>query len=290
MDFYGQLTESELRDELENTSAIKIQSTTSLVTKAVTLDAIHTLGTTYAVYTNYNTTGVTISNGWFESHYKGIVLGAAPINGGPRGVRMMHNLFDNIAAQGIEIGAVAGNVSGFNIFLDVGNNFLGVGNPTTVNVDINNGNNISIGDLFERPDIDAATVERIDLNNAHSIGFDGNSNIKLGNYEKSIGYNTSLVDNTSTATAIFAIDNTKYAGFEVHYTAKRGDATRTGKFVCGMPYGSNIPVYNEDYVETAATGITFSATDASGTVSFKYTTTSTGDDADITYSIVKYKV
>lgn len=290
MDLYGPLTSAELGDALENTSAIKIESTTSLVTKAITFDAVHTIGTTYAVYTNYNTTGVTISNGWFENHYKGIVLGAAPINGGPRGVRMMHNLFDDIAAQGIEIGAVSQNVSGFNIFLDVGNDFLGVGNPTTVIVDINNGNNISIGDLFERPDIDAATVERIDLNNAHSIGFDGNSNLKLANYEKSIGYNTSLIDNTSTATAIFAIDSTKYAGFEVHYSLKRDDAVRTGKFTCSLPYGSNSISYNDDYTETAVTGINFSATDASGTISFKYTTTSTGDNADITYSIVKYKV
>jgi len=290
MDFYGPLTEAELGDALENTSAIKIESTTSLVTKAVTLDAIHTLGTTYAFYTNYNTTGITVSNGWFETHYKGVVLGAAPINGGPRGVRVMHSLFDKIAAQGIEIGAVAQNVSGFNIFLDVGNDFAGAGNPTTVIVDINNGNNVSIGDLFERPDIDAATVDRIDLNNAHSIGFDGNSNLKLGNYERSIGYNTDLVDNTSTATAIFSVDSTRHAGFEVHYSLKRGDAVRTGKFTCSLPYGSNSISYNDEYTETAATGVNFSATDSSGTISFKYTTTSTGANADITYSIVKYKV
>ena len=290
VDLYGPLTEAELGDALENTSAIKIESTTSLVTKAVTLDAIHTLGTTYALYTNYNTTGVTVSNGWFEDHYKGIVLGAAPINGGPRGVRIMHSFFDNIAAQGIEIGAVAENVSGFNIFLNVGNDFLGVGNPTTVIVDINNGNNISIGDLFERPDIDAATVERIDLNDAQSIAFDGNSNLKLGNYEQSIGYNTNLVDNTSTATAIFSVDSTRYRGFEVHYSLRRDDAVRTGKFTCSLPYGSNSISYNDDYTETAPTGVNFSATDSSGTISFKYTTTSTGTNADITYSIVKYRV
>jgi len=290
VDFYGPLTEAELGDALENTSAIKIQSTTSLVTKAVTLDAIHTLGTTYAFYSNYNTTGITISNGWFERHYKGVVLGAAPINGGPRGVRVIHSLFDSIAAQGIEIGAVSQNVSGFNIFLDVGNDFNGVGNPTTVIIDINNGNNISIGDIFERPDIDADTVPRIDLNDAHSIAIDGNSNLKLGNYERTIGYNTVLVDNTSTATSLFTIDSTQYAGFEVHYAGKRGDAVRTGKFTCSLPFGSSSIAYNDEYVESAATGINFSATDSSGTISFKYTTTSTGDNADYTYSIVKYKV
>ena len=40
--------------------------------------------------------------------YQGVMLGTGtPDNGGPEGVRIVQNLFDKVAKQGISIGAVA---------------------------------------------------------------------------------------------------------------------------------------------------------------------------------------
>ena len=54
-----------------------------------------------------------------------------PDNGGPEGVRIVQNLFDKVAKQGISIGAVALNVSAHNIFSRGRQRlFLGAGNAS----------------------------------------------------------------------------------------------------------------------------------------------------------------
>ena len=287
VNFKGPLVEADLSDALDDTRIITIQSSTSLPTTQVTFDKTHISGGTYGFYNDYNSNGITVSNSSFDTLYRGVVLGAAPVNGGPNGVRIMHNLFDNISAQGIQIGATGYNVSAFNFFQDVGNDFDGVGNPATTIIAINNPNNISYGDLFERTDADDEAFKRIELNDTQSVAL-GSSKLELANYERTIGYVTTLVDNTSTATSIFTLDRDRVAGYEINYTIKRGDDVRTGGIKGTLGFGANAATFDEEYTESAATGVTFSVTESSGTLSFKYTTTSTGDDATFTYSIVKY--
>jgi hypothetical protein len=287
VNFKGALVQADLSDALNDVKAITIVSSTALPTTQVTFDKSYIQGATYGFYTNYNTAGITVSNSTFDTLYRGVVLGAAPVNGGPEGVRILHNLFDNVSAQGIQIGAVGYNSSAFNFFKDVGNDFDGTGNPATTVISIGNSNNLSYGDLFERTDADDASFKRIELNDFQSVAL-GSASLTLGNYERTIGYVTTLNDNTSTAAAIFTLNRDRDAGYEINYNIKRGDDVRTGVIKGTLGYGSNSGTFDEEYSESAGTGVTFSVTESSGILSFKYTTTSTGDDATFTYSIAKF--
>ena len=51
------------------------------------------------------------------------------MNGGPVGFRVLNNLFDKIAQEGVVIQNISNNMTGYNIFLDVATNFQG-GNQT----------------------------------------------------------------------------------------------------------------------------------------------------------------
>jgi hypothetical protein len=287
VNFKGPLAEAKLSDALDDTKLITVESSTALVTKQLTFDKVHLSGATYGFFDNYNSEGITVSNSTFDTLYRGAVIGSTPVNGGPQGVRILHNLFDNIAAQGIQIGSVGYNASAFNFFKDVGNDFNGTGNPATTVISIGNSNNLSYGDLFLRTDADDESVKRIELNDHQSIALT-TTKLEMGNYERTIGYVTTLVDNTSSATSIFSLDSDRVGGYAIDYTVKRGDAMRTGRITGTLGFGSNTATFNEDYTESAATGVTFSVTETGGVLSFKYTTTSTGDDATFTYSIVKF--
>ena len=287
VNFKGALAQSFLSDALDTVNAITVTSSVALETSQVAFDRCCISNATHGFYADYNCAGATISNCTFDTLYQGIKLGAAPVNNGPTGVRILHNLFDNIAAQGIQIGAVALNASAFNVFKNVGNDFNGTGNPSTTVISINDANNISYGDLFERTDLDEAQVKRIELNDSQSVAF-GSNGFKLANYERTLGYQTTLVDNTSAATAIFTLDSDRVSGYQIDYTIKRGDAVRTGRMACTIGYGSNTPTFVDDFSESATTGVTFTATQSSNILSFNFQTTSTGTNATLTYSIVKF--
>jgi len=287
VNFKGNLLQSTLSDALENTACIKIASSTTVVTEQVTFDKCHTSNTTYGLFTNYNCHGINVTNSQFNTHYKGIVLGATPVNSGPRGVKIAFSLFDNISAQGIEIGTGQLNVSAYNTFLDVGNNFQGAGNPSSVIVDFNSNNNVSVGDLFERNDADDSVSRRIELNDTQNIAFE-NAALKMGNLEQTVGYTTTLGDNTGTFTTVFSLDTNFYSGFSVTYNIKRADSVRTGEIHATVGYNGNSPTFTEEYSESASTGITFNISQTSNTVSFQFTASSTGDDATFIYTIHKF--
>ena len=70
--------------------------------------------------------------------------------------------------------------------------------------------------------------------------------------------------------------------FKMDYSITRGTTYRTGTLtvVSGTTFS-----YTDDYTENASTGITLSAAEATSQVTVSYTSTSTGDDANIYYSI-----
>ena len=104
------------------------------------------------------------------------------------------------------------------------------------------------------------------------------------------GKTATLTDNTSSATtfATISLDNqhttNNLANFNVNYSIKRDGIYRTGTMrVCGD--GSSSLTYSEDYEENSASGIVLSATQSSNDVTLQYTTSSTGQDATISFSI-----
>jgi hypothetical protein len=213
--------------------------------------------------------------------FKGIALGiTAPVNGGPTGTRIVHNLFDNIYAQGIEIGAISLNGTGHNIFYDVGNHFDGVLQPATTIIDIDGNNNVCFGDMFERGDNYVSTYPRININNRQVIATMNGKEINLGTFRRESGFAEVVVGNTASTTTIASSD---LEAFTVNYSIIRDTAKRTGVITVSNDLDGNI-VYTDDFNQTATTGVVLTVVDNAGTADIKYTATA-GANGTFIYSI-----
>lgn len=289
VNFAGPLTLSDLTTDGDDTACIRFASTASLVCTHIIFDGCDFGGTTYGVNTNQQIGSISFINGEYDTLYKGIVLGAGVVvNGGPSGIRITSNVFDNIYAEGIIFGDIDHNASGFNIFRDVGNHFNGLSSPATYIIDIQSNNNVSIGDMFERTAAFATTWPRIYLNNTTSFAMTNSEELALGTYRRESGQIFTLVNNTSSAATIFSLDTDVVEAFSINYTIERDTARRTGTImVSNQVSGSSAPIYADDYVENTGTGVVLSMTQSGTTASFKYTTTNTGVDGSLTYSITR---
>lgn len=291
--FFGPLTTADLTTEGDFTKGVAFASTVSLVCEQIVFDGCEFSGTIYGVDTDQQIKGVTFTNGKFNTLYRGVQLGTATVvNGGATGVRITGNLFDNIYAEGIVFGDVSLNATGHNIFYDVGNHFGGTTTPYTAVIDIQSNNNISISDLFERGDAYAdsetpgTSYPRITLNDTASIATTNGVQTQQGTYTRLSGARATLTDNSSNTVTTFNSTETGPA-FSINYTVTRGTAYRTGTIMVAASTTDSTGdiTYNEDFVENSATGVSFNFTESANIVSFNYTTTSTGTNATLSYSI-----
>ena len=290
--FYGPLTLSDLTTEANLTTGVAFGSSVSLVCDQILFDGCFFSGTTYGVNTDQQTKGVTFANGKFDTLYRGIQLGAgAVVNGGPTGTRITNNLFDNIYAEGIVFGTVSLNATGHNIFYDVGDHFGGVTTPYTAVIDIQSNNNVSIGDMFARGDAysnaitPGAAYPRITLNKTQSIATTNGVETAQGTYVRQSGTVATLVNNTVSATTIFTVNAVAITSFNINYAINRAGAYRTG-VISVTSSGTGALTYSDNYSENQTTGIVLSVTQATNTVSVKYTATNSGgNNANFSYSI-----
>ena len=275
----GVLTTSELASAADDIAAVRWSSTTSLVTNHVNFDNCSFSGFTYGTNTTQQIEGVTISNCKFDTLYQGVYLGGAtPVNGGPTGVRLISNVFDNIYVQGIVIEGVSLNTTTNNVFYDVGNNFNGSAIPASSIIDIDTANNVCLGDMFERTTAQAGTLyPRIELNDTASIAMENGYRLQQGTYKRESGVRFTLVNNVSVAAQILTFNAVAVAAVQINYTIVRGSAVRTGTYtiVRSTDGGSTNLNSSDTGVENIPPGVTFSVTESSNTVAWKYTTTNT---------------
>jgi hypothetical protein len=282
--FSGPGTTTTLTSDAAGTMGVEFVSTSSYVCDQIVFDNCQFSGTTWASYSDQEINGIVFSNSKLDTLYSGFEFGTGSvINGGPTGVRMVHNLFDNIYSEGIIFGAINLNASGYNIFYDVANHFQGSASPATSIIDIQGNNNISISDMFDRSDANSQTYPRINLNNTVSIATTNGSQLAMGTYTRQSGLQATLINNTSDT--IFDVDTSQAVAFTVNYTITRGSTYRTGTLVVSSNNGSGNPTTTDDYVQNSDTGIALSALQAGTTVSVDYTADNTGDNAIISYSV-----
>jgi hypothetical protein len=280
--FQGPLTTANLNTAADNTAGVSFNSTPALVTKNVVFDQCLFSGTTYGVYADVEVQQINFTNSKFDTLYQGVVLG--PTSGGPTGVKVLHNLFDNIYAQGVLVADATLCATGYNYFLDVGNHFNGVTNPATAIVEFETSNNISIADMFERADQYATVYKRVEINNTQSIATINGFQTQEGTLMRESGLLATLVNNTSTPDTI---ETKPWDAFTFSYTITRSSTTRTGTITIANA-GSGALSWTDDYVQNASTGVTLSVTESGGIVSISYTTTNTGVDGSISYSFTRF--
>jgi len=288
--FQGSLTTTDLVDTVDNIAGVRFASTLSLVCNSITFRRCLFSGTTWGLNTPNQVAGVLITESTFNTLYQGILLGdPTPINGGPTGFRILGNVFDNIYEQGISIAANTGlNASGYNMFYDVGNHFNGTTAPSASVIDFIGQNNVSIGDMFQRTSAYSTTYPRININNGVSIAIDSANQIQQGVYIRETGVRGTLLDNTASQT-ILTFDATAIRAVQIDYTITRDTSTRTGVYiiVAGTDSaGANLNGQDSG-VENVSPGVTFSVSETASIVSWLATTTSTGNDAIINYSVTR---
>jgi hypothetical protein len=286
--FNGALTAGDLTTDAADLSAVRFSSINA-VTNNITFRRCEFAGMTYGIATEYNIRGCLVTESAFDTLHQGVLLGdPAPVDGGPTGFRVVGNSFDNVYAEGFKVAAGTSlNMSGYNIYYDVGNHFNGVGSPATPVITFDANNNVSVGDMFERGD--SSAVPRIDTNNTICITTENGYQLALGNYVRFSGLRSTLIDNTSSPTTIFTINSTLIRAFDFDYTVVRGNTTLTGKFTVVASTdgtGANLN-YSNNGLQNSTTGVSFTATETGSAVSIRYTTTNTGSAATLTYSTTK---
>jgi len=257
--------------------SVQFSSTVSTITNTVTFDSCHFHGSSYAFNTDEQIQGITVQNSKFDTLYQGVLIGTGtPVNGGPSGFRLLHNLFDTIYHEGIVIGAVENNMTGFNIFLDVATDFQGGDQtPTTPIIDINGDNNVSLGDMFERSEMFNLVEPRIKINDKKVFAIDKGERYKFGTYTQDVGQQVYL-DLIGSPTEIITIDSAQAEAFTMQYKFKDGvnETTRYGTLQVVSQDGddsSGTLTYTDDYSENNPTYLTLSAVQNGTDIEIRYT-------------------
>lgn len=294
VNFVGPLTVNSITTSTDDLSCVRFSGTNDFPCTQIKFDNCKFSNATYAVDTDQVVKGVTVSNSYFDTLFQGAVLET-----NPTGVRFVQNTFDEIYAQGIVFDNTSLNATAYNTFYNVGNSIFA--SPGYSIIDIDGNNNVSIGDMFERTTAQSTTFPRINLARTNSIALgmnvrgiaytiDGVSNstvanqINLGNYQRTAGIDSVLIDNNSGT--LFVVSASVIKAFRVDYTITRGVTFRTGSMLVVNGAVSGF-TYTDDYSENASTGITLTAAEASpgSNITVTYAATATGTAGTITYSI-----
>jgi hypothetical protein len=265
-------------DASADIAGVRFDSTASNTCKQIEFNNCKFSFLTYGLNTDENIQGVTVQNSQFTNLYQGVLLGTGtPDNGGPEGVRIVQNLFDKIGKQGISIGAVAYNISAYNIFLDVANDYLGAGNQAAAVIEFNGDNNVSVGDMFERSDADDRSQPRVKNNDKACYALTNGDEIEIGTYHRLAGVNSALSVQGS-ATTIFTVNTLNATAFNVIYQYKEPttNVIRFGELrVVGQDTDDSAGTlaYVDDFSEDNPNSFVLSAVQSGSTISVQYTST-----------------
>jgi hypothetical protein len=270
----------------DDTACLRFDSSNALDVHQIKFDNCSFTGTTYGVRTDQHVRGVGITGAHFSTLYQGVLLEVNPDGDeySPQGFGITSCDFDTIYAQGI-VFYTDRNATAQNTFGDVGNHFGGITQPYATIIDFLSPNNISVGDLFERPDEYAVVYPRIELNGQASIAFTNGQQLAMGTYVRQSGLTVELANNVLTPTTAVAYNIGDTKAISINYTIVRSTEYRTGIIVVTSNGISNNLNYTDDYTENANTGVTLTVTQTGSTVFIKYISTDTDSSASLTYSI-----
>jgi len=234
---------------------------------------------TYGVNLQGNVTNFTLDQSQLSNLYQGVTASANVSS--PSGVRITASKFQNIAKQAIYSSDNSSIVSAYNYFTVCGNSDGAVMNGTGANSAIiswNTQNNYSVGDLFDRTYsniIIKPTIETLSSTQGTLT-----QTTTFGSVADSAGFTETLLDNTSANTSLIISSTSTNI---IDYRITRDTANRIGTIKVTQASGS--AVYEDDYSETASTGVTLDFTGYGANVTLTYSTTSTGDDATLKYTV-----
>ena len=256
----------------------------------IVFDCCRFTNITRGIATDQQITGITVSNSEFNTLYQGIELDAlvappvTPYQAGPTGFRAVHNIFNRVYLEGVIYDSVNLNVTAYNVFYDVANQFGSQASAAVIRFGYDN--NLSVGDLFQRTDSEVTLYyPRIVISGTAS---NTGSGLQLGRYYRDRGRTFQLANATANQ-VVYQTNATDVSAFTMFYTVTRTPGLiRHGNLtvVAGPSDDSTLDTsYADDYNENFATGITFNVTRSGSIVSVLCTTSNTGNPATLTFSI-----
>jgi len=265
--------------EAADMSAIVFSSSPSFVVNNVTFRRCIFSAVTTGVKADTNTKSVSITDSDFNLMVRGIVLeNPGPVNPGSAGMRIFGNGFDRIFDEGILVQTNQELIaSGYNVFYDVGNGLSSPSVPITPVINFFESNNVSIGDLFERTDQNAAIHPRISIGSLPNIAVTNGKKIQMGTWTRESGVSATLVSGAVFA-PLFEVDAEEIPAFKMEYTMTReaGDSSavdvRFGTFtVVRSTDGTGIDaVRNDSFFENKSPGFEIFAAENNGIISIIY--------------------
>lgn len=284
--FQGSLSEQNIIDNglADGIAGVRFASTVGLVCNQITFDKCAFFGLTDGINTSDQIESITVSNSRFERLYRGIALGTDIVVGtGPTGFRAVQNMFDRVYSNGIVYDDVELNVSAYNMFYDVANEFTGV--PTSPVVLFGNDNNVSMSDMFARTDFNAQIQPRVKVIGSPT---ETSSQVQLGRFTRENGKTFSLLSNQTDQT-VLSVNTLDVKAVSINYTIVRDSSVRHGVItVITQDTGDSALSlsYTDDYTENSPTGVTLSAQQlTSGSMALSYSSTS-GSTGTLTYSLM----
>jgi hypothetical protein len=296
--FYGPLQQTDLTTEFFDTAGVRFASSVTLLTAAIVFDNCDFVGTTFGMNTATSLVGddqavqaITVQNSEFYKLYQGIVLGSRPlINGGPTGFKIIGNVFDEIYAEGVYFGSVVLNATGHNVFYGVGNHFGPLSTPFTGCIAIQGSDNISISDLFARPDqfaqrpVPGSNFPTIAMDGISSIATVNGSKMLMGTYIRDTGQRAALLANQLSPTPLFTLNSLDVSAFQMNYAITRGSSRRIGVLTAASDL-LGTATSTDSFTENVTTGILLFVTQSGSTITVSYTSTA-GSTASISYSLI----
>ena len=281
--FVGVQTTTDVQNATNNTCGVRFAGTASQVPTNIVFDACKFTNHTYAFETGILIRNLVVANSRFNVLYQAVLLGSALTNNGPIGVKFHNNLFDDVYAQGIYAVLATNVISSQNVFLDVGTSLNGgTATATTAIVQFDANKSVSIGDVFERTDTEADTHARIKFAaTGQGVALD-TRDFRLGQFATEMGESANIENNKSSAGTIKTINASLINGIEMRYTIVRDSAERTGTFRSSC---TSSPIFDDDFSENSSTGVTLSASFSGSTLSIQYTSTNTGTNGTIRFSV-----
>lgn len=304
--FSGGLMTTEIENANPNVAAIRFRSKPTNITNDVVFSKCQFNNLTWALNSNdYETNesvvvkAVTVSESKFLNLYQAVMLGQALGDIAPvTGFRIVNNMFDSVYAQAIWFGRVALNLSAYNIFYNCGSFLLGDQKPYTAIIEFLNGDNISWGDMFARPNenstfiIPGTSYPRILLSCKPSIATNNGSQINVGTYVRLSGNTAELATDIPYPTAIFdgsgnliEVNSLLYPTFAIDYQFIRGSIYRTGTITVSSIGEAAAAVWSDDYTENLPSGIVFSVQQVGENATLLYTSYNLGVSAQMSFSV-----
>ena len=139
----------------------------------------------------------------------------------------------------------------------------------------------------------APVIGNTEVLTEYSDVFSGRTQFSFGDYIVNAGTTATLANNATTQT-VFTIDANSIPAFEVKYMIRRGVYTETGIYnVVGSTdgtSGSGFTATPANVVNNGSTGVTFTVSESTSTITFAYSSTNTGVTGTLYYSISYFQV